>query len=828
MNKTFLFVLGGLLLASCGDDSLEEKGTLVPNTDSKEISVTSSASDVSCRSVKLKGYANGANGEFGFCYSSSEANPTFDNASIAISTSLMSDNSYEILIDKLLPSTTYYYRAFATVDNVKHMAKEVQKFTTSAFEADAIDLGLSVKWASCNLGAFFPEESGLYFSWGDTKGYKHDEVHSFDRENYIWSDEKKYNIHYKTELDIEDDAAFANWEGAWRLPNNDEIEELKNRCKWNACTKEGIKGYQVVGPNGNSIFLPSAGYRKDNNILDEGNRVLFWSSSLNTDWSAEARYLVYPTGKECGLFHNGLPIRPVNDGPLNKVSSIKISCRKEYPIYCQTKLSVKVLPEDASRTIEWESSDVAVATVTCDGKLNAISKGSVRITAKAKDGSKVFDSADINIVELEYVDLGKSVRWATCNLGAGSPEETGFYYAWNEIEPRSNYFMPYIPYNPSTTLDYDAASYALGKDWRIPSSGEVSSLLYSCDKQWDTVNGVKGLKLTSKINGNSIFIPTTGYMREDQNEQADNIYLRVSDQNKGVQLDESSNSPYILNYLESDIMPYYGLVIRPVYVKETQVSEMKIIVPNTINNNTLILGHRYYLSVSYSPSYASNPSFEWSSSNNSVASIPNDGYVLLPISTGSVTITAKAVDGSELSDSQTFDVVEVPNVCEAVDLGLSVKWATCNVGATDPLETGTQFAWGETEQKERYEWNNYKWGSDTSNKFTKYCTNTEYGTVDKKTILDLEDDAAHVKWGGPWRMPTVEEMNELLTMSEWHKLSSGGYEVKGPNGNSIIINSRLWTSSLYDRNSYAYSINRQTVITPYARTYGIYIRPVCP
>ena len=123
-------------------------------------------------------------------------------------------------------------------------------------------------------------------------------------------------------------------------------------------------------------------------------------------------------------------------------------------------------------------------------------------------------------------------------------------------------------------------------------------------------------------------------------------------------------------------------------------------------------------------------------------------------------------------------------VPEAVDLGLSVKWATFNVGATSPEDYGDYFAWGETETKENYNWATYKWCEGTSTNMTKY--NAEDG----KTILEPADDAAQVHWGGKWRMPSKEEVDELTQQCNWiwttHN-NVNGYKVTGPNGNSIFL-----------------------------------------
>ena len=131
------------------------------------------------------------------------------------------------------------------------------------------------------------------------------------------------------------------------------------------------------------------------------------------------------------------------------------------------------------------------------------------------------------------------------------------------------------------------------------------------------------------------------------------------------------------------------------------------------------------------------------------------------------------------------------NVCEAVDLGLSVKWATCNVGAYAPEEPGRYFAWGETEDKFSYSWNNYKYCNGSETTLTKYNTNSNYGIVDNKTTLDLSDDAARANWGGKWRMPTKAEQDELRNNCTWTWTTQNGvngYKVTSKtNGNSIFL-----------------------------------------
>ena len=107
---------------------------------------------------------------------------------------------------------------------------------------------------------------------------------------------------------------------------------------------------------------------------------------------------------------------------------------------------------------------------------------------------------------------------------------------------------------------------------------------------------------------------------------------------------------------------------------------------------------------------------------------------------------------------------------EYVDLGLSVKWATCNIGADRPEDTGNYYSWGEIEPKRSYTWENYTHSNGSNKKLTKYCTDSSYGYngfADNKTSLDPEDDVAHINLGDGWRIPTREEFEELMQNCTW-------------------------------------------------------------
>ena len=153
----------------------------------------------------------------------------------------------------------------------------------------------------------------------------------------------------------------------------------------------------------------------------------------------------------------------------------------------------------------------------------------------------------------------------------------------------------------------------------------------------------------------------------------------------------------------------------------------------------------------------------------------------------------------------------------AVDMGLSVRWADCNVGASTPDDAGNYYAWGETTTKASYNRHTYKFCSN-STWVLKYCTMSDYGNVDNKLVLDYQDDAASANWGERWSTPTKEQWEELANSSKctWEWMTTmrvPGYRVTSKiTGNSIFIPTTgyltpagyqhgemglYWTSSLY-------------------------------
>ena len=143
-----------------------------------------------------------------------------------------------------------------------------------------VDLGLpsGIKWANTNVGASTPDENGSYFCWGETRTKS-----DYSYANNATSDNNKTKLQAMGVIDNSGiltpshDAAHVNWGGSWRMPSNKEFEELKENCKWIWIELNENLGWKVIGPNGNSIFIPAAGKYYGTSNGKDGDSEYFWS-----------------------------------------------------------------------------------------------------------------------------------------------------------------------------------------------------------------------------------------------------------------------------------------------------------------------------------------------------------------------------------------------------------------------------------------------------------------------------------------------------------------------------------------------------------------------
>ena len=282
--------------------------------------LTSSVSDVSYVSATVNCEVTADGGatitERGVCYSTS-SNPTTDDLT---KTSYGRTGTYNVKLSGLASGETYYVRAYAINSEGTSYGK-VLSFKTKVLTYEAVEMGLSVKWATFNVGATAPEEYGNYFAWGETA----------PKEEYTWANYKhclgsayslsKYNssssygkVDNKDIPEPEDDAATVNWGGKWRMPTKEEMLELVNNCGWSVVTVNGVKCYKATSyETGNSILLPCAGWIMNGELDGDGYYVELWSST-SLDCQAHILHIIGVSNVTAYTYaekRGGLTIRPV-------------------------------------------------------------------------------------------------------------------------------------------------------------------------------------------------------------------------------------------------------------------------------------------------------------------------------------------------------------------------------------------------------------------------------------------------------------------------------------------------------------------------------------
>ncbi|MCR5697193.1 MAG: hypothetical protein K6G73_09485 [Marinilabiliaceae bacterium] len=617
------------------------------------------------------------------------------------------------------------------------------------YTVEAVDLGLpsGTLWASRNLGATKASESGTYYAWGETKTKK----------TYLQSNYKYYQTdHYTkydadlTTLDLSDDAAHKLLGGTWRIPSEENWNELYNYCEASWSEIDGMKVLVFTGRNNNVIYIPIAGHIVDNGVINLNVEGEYWSSALTSKSEiVKSANLYNIEGKvytRIVAFYKrywGMPIRPV----------------------CTPNNSEETWGQNFF-TGFWQSG-----------------KEIYNVNINKVDSISFHDYIPRIELDLEQkpeaIDLGlpSGLLWYSCNIGAQNAADAGGYYAWGETSEKSTYTWDTYKYGSSskqtkynktdgkTILEAndDVATIELGSEYHTPTQAEWQELYDNCKREWVRCNGTLGYKMTGS-NGNFIFLPAAGNRKDNDtnNVNAHGGYWSSS------RIENNTTSAYVFYF-------------------------------NSQNFNTSFSNGRCH------------------------------GFSIRPV-----------------MKPRTY--LPMP---DAVDLGLpsGLLWASFNLGATDSTQYGSYYAWGETDSKKSYSSSTYKYYDNELYTYTKYDEN--------KTTLEAADDAATVCLGGNWRMPTMEDWEELFRYRqslEVDTLSNGtiGYKLVGANGNSIFLpasgrctssskdwvgkDGEYWSSELgKNRSDYAQYLNFDITgkyslysFNSYYRYEGRVIRPVMP
>lgn len=314
--------------------------------------------------------------------------------------------------------------------------------------ADVVDLGLSVKWASWNVGADKPEGLGNLYAWGEL--YPKTDYSTSTYKFYSGGYKKYGSVDNKYQLDSVDDVAQQMWGDKWRIPTIEELKELKENCTFTKTELNGVPVTKVTGPNGNFIYFPYSGNFTGKTLYYENYIGSYWSSDLESDSYA----------KDLD-FLSGLP--DLNGDSRYHGQSVR-------PVY------VEYAGDTYGKVPDIVDLGLSSGTLWASWNLGASSPE-------------------------EY---GAYFAW-----GETVPKDN---YNWSTYKFGNEYNLTKynsIDGLAELELEDDAANAILGKDWRMPTHKEELELLNECSWESEELNGISGYKVTGP-NGNSIFLPRGG------------------------------------------------------------------------------------------------------------------------------------------------------------------------------------------------------------------------------------------------------------------------------------------------------------------------------
>ncbi len=192
--------------------------------------------------------------------------------------------------------------------DVEAMVALILQPTATTPQHEAVDLGLSMRWATCNLGATQPWQPGHYYAWGELQPKE-----DYSEESYAYCDGGEYRNIGANICGTKYDAAREAWGEQWRMPTLIDINQLLTKCTWTETTLHGTSGYTVTGPNGNSIFLPKAGKQWGTQPTEQGTRLYYWCG-MSQSATATSAYVLNDTGYTgnwSAIRSYGFAIRPV-------------------------------------------------------------------------------------------------------------------------------------------------------------------------------------------------------------------------------------------------------------------------------------------------------------------------------------------------------------------------------------------------------------------------------------------------------------------------------------------------------------------------------------
>ena len=790
---------------------------------------------------------------------------------------------------------------------------------------DAVDLGLSVSWGSCNIGANWPEEAGGHYQWAGLTDVTSTSIY-LDWDNcpyhtgtsnitgwtkYIlsahashWSGEGAPDN--KTVLDPEDDIAHVTLGDDWRMPTKEEWAELldPDNCYWVKTRYNGVNGYLVTskkaGYTDKSIFLPAVGNRDHDIFTKQETGGFYWSSSLYESISRWGWSVVFD-GDTLGLYavgrYGARAVRPVKGSGSGSSGNIqfadpiaKYACVEKFDTNGDGEVSYAEAAAATSLTglfTNWNTvtSFEEIRYFTGVTSTSGVFTGLNKLTHITIPDNITTLGTFQNCTSLESVVLPESLESlpAYCFDGCSSLTDvtlpTGLTAIPNSafrnctslavfdvpsaLTSIGDYAFSYCTVLTGVEMPVGLRSigYAAFSDCKAIACVEFPASLTSIGI--GAFSGCTALTSVTLVSGVSV----------GRNAFSGCTALASVELASGVSVGQNAFGGCTALY--SVVLPA-DMITIPDCCFQDCTALASVTWPSALTSigNYAFDGCRfeggdYSLTLPSSVTTIGSNAFGYLRHliipSTSPVSIQSGSfkadYTYLYVPSNMVEMYKVRTNWSNYADrirpisDYPIGVTVGGTVGEAVDLGLSVKWASWNVGASAPEDYGAHFAWGETESKEQYNWVSYICCNGSSSTLTLYNTSSSYGKVDNKTTLDPVDDAAHVNWGGNWRMPTDAEWTELMNYCTWTRTTENGVNGRrvtsnkegytdksiflpaaGSRNDTVLYDvgslGAFWSSSLdtgtpyFARDVYFRAGDVQHRFGDY-RFYGLSVRPVC-
>ena len=557
---------------------------------------------------------------------------------------------------------------------------------------------------------------------------------------------------YGSYLEWENNSIISsNWGSGWITPSLDDIRELENNCIWTWGARNGHNGYTITGKNGNSIFLPASGFMMEgqSSAKNVGNWVYYWTSTQ----SAEMAYIIMSTSSdvwygEMNTVVTRLPIRPITKDSYSSGSESDFDGEgtEESPYQIKSAADLSTL-----------------ASIVNSG--NSYLGKYFKMTDNIHMNGKEFDP----IGDLEHPFSGNF---------------DGEGYEIEGVTVDATSYIGLFGYADGATINNVGV-----EDANLRGSSYIGGIVGYCRNTSITNCFTRGITV-----GNDCVGAIVGYSGEGTVVQ--NCFSSIQHTKYQIYGSVGGLVGYNCGMLENSY--YCGTINAKIYEINTTGGIVGY------NHTTGSIHYCYFIKYGN----VMNGEFDYCGSLNWGECFGIESFDLYGITASGLYLYTKlnswVHDHSSQGHYRKWTTDGYPSFAEYaepegqtdnkefVDLGLpsGLLWATTNVGANNPEEYGSYFAWGETSPKSDYNWTTYKYANGSETTLTKYCSSYEYGYVDYKETLEEDDDAATANWGKPWRTPTLSETQELISYCSWsYTLKNGtyGYTATGPNGNSIFL-----------------------------------------